>query len=111
MKPNFCRSEFGVEMPDSVSRALFTAQSAVMPRLHREYPRHEHLEHDIVGYFRQFKAVACLDRLEGHLTRLADFAPGEILVTPATKRRASIRFTRTYAHSDEWELPSELQFY
>jgi radical SAM superfamily enzyme YgiQ (UPF0313 family) len=108
---DFIADEFGIVLKDSVVSCLTEGQAAVMPRLEREYPWVAPLEHDLVAYFDQVKAVSSINHLGESIRPLDEFPASQLPVTPRFRFKKSIQFTKVSGHMDDWELPSPLRFY
>ena len=106
----FVEAEFGVALPASEFEAIAAAQSAVVPRLGREYPHEVELPHHVVRYFAQFRNVASLSELKDNLKPLGSFIPQTFRVSPFVKHKTSIRFEQYDGHTVAWELRSPLRF-
>ncbi len=108
---SFVQHRFSVDLESSAMDTLLKTQAAVTPRMGRNYPYCELLEHDVLAYFDQLKAVSSLMQLDGGFKALTEFGPGKLEVTPRIRTKKSIRFTKVSGHTDDWELPSALRFY
>jgi hypothetical protein len=74
---DFARKRFGVRKGTAIDTVV-TAQIALMPRLGRTFPEKVSLPHDIVAYFRQFRWMKNIERLNPSTIRpLEQFAPLE----------------------------------
>lgn len=107
----FAESEFGVAMGESEKRTLMDAQQAVMPRRNRNYPYTVDLEHDVVSYVEQLKAVPSITKLGPETLRLSQLPKGRLSVAANTDKLLDNHFQVSLAHDDQWELKSSLRFY
>ena len=108
---DFACREFSVEISDSEVEAIFLAQSAVTPRMKREYPYRVMLQHDLASYFDQVKSAPSLDGLLAGFQELKNYRSAELDVTPKMRRLRNVGYVKTDGHSDDFELPSALRFY
>lgn len=107
----FSEREFDVHIDASVREVLSITQSAVSPKLKREYPHKVELNHDIDNYFAQIKSVSSVHEIEGEFTPLGQFSPSQLTVNGDAALQDSLRFGGSDTHADAWELPSSLRFY
>ena len=107
---DFAQREFDIQLGDSELLTLINAQQAVVPREQRPYPYTVELPHDFSGYIAQLKGASSVNSLYSALTRLSDFAAGNLTVSPeVTSVEATAKVVTT--HAESWELPSPLRFY
>jgi len=109
----FVDDKYSVVLDDSVKQTLVDAQKAVMPALGKTLPMEVNLQHDLIAFIDQIKALRVISAEGSNFKSLTEFPSAVLHVS--TRKNADIKdislaqFNR-YTGAG-WELKSGLRFF